>query len=441
MRHRCYRRWGAAVVAGSLAAGALVTASASAGAARSHASSGGTLKVAVSGAMTSLSPWPFGQNQYYLVPALYDTLVVPKGKGAQVAPALATSWTLSSNDKVMTLHLRHGVHFSDGSSFGASAVIWNIHWVQKAATGAQTGLLWQHVSAKALGRYTLRLSANQPLPQFYAMLEFLPIAKPGAEKHGIGTGPFEVQSFTPGTSIKLVRNPHYWGPRPKLDGITFTNYPSQASAALALRSGTVDLLEGPQFSELASLKGAGDKVATPPPSVVWTIEVNTKHAPLNNVKVRQALSLAFNRKAFAKTVFFGYGKATADLFPPGSPAYSKSLARPSFNLQKAKKLLVEAGYKHLKLSIDAVSFDPQTSFLPVYQQDLAKIGVTLTIKTIDPATLQEIAPTGKFPQLLTNGMGNPSPNPAIVLQNLQLRPFGNVEHFSSKTYAKMVSIR
>jgi len=445
-RRRRPRWWRALAVMGLAAplAAAACSSSGSTGSAVTVGKPGGTLQAGTTFALTTLDPLPFGAKNAYLYNMLYDTPIVMQDQ--KPAPALISSWSLNSADTSATLHLRPGVTYSDGTPFNSSALVWNINWEKQPANAAHALSLWQQVTATATGPETVQLRMARPMPAILGMLAGAPIVKPGAPASGIGTGPFKVSKFVPGQSLTVVRNPHYWQPgQPKLDSIVVTGYSDNATAALALQSGTIQLLIAPPADQVASLKSAGDKALSAPPtydgyvpSLLLSLLVNTSTPPLNNVKVRQALSLAFDRAQFVSTALSGLGRPADSVFSPASPAYQPSPGTDSYDLAQAKSLLQQAGVTNLSLSVDTVSILPQTTFMPVFQQDLAKIGVHLTINTIDPVTWATIVGPGRFPDLITQENGFVDSDPAINFGNRDLEPAGNSEHFSSPQYTALV---
>lgn len=435
---------GAVLVATTISACGSTTTSAGASSHGDRTTHGGTLKVGLTAAMTTLDPLPFGAKNYYVLRLLYNTAIVMTG--ATTKPSLVKSWSFNQGGTGMTLHIRPGVTYSDGTPFNAAALVWNINWEKLPATGSSSLSLWQEVTAAASGSDTVNLTFSQPLPEILGMLAAAPMVKPNAPVSGVGTGPFKVKSFTPGQSLTVVKNPSYWiKGEPYLDGIDFTNYAQTTTAALALRASTIDMLLLPSPTQVTSLKSAGDTLLKGTgsndgyqPGALYCLLVNTSSAPLDNAKVRQALSLAFNRKQFVSTILDGYGTPAESFFIKGSPGYSASPSTMSYNLKKAASLLKQAGVSHFTLSIDAVTVTPETKFLPVYQQDLAKIGVKLNIQDIDPATWATIAPVGNFPGMLTQEEGFSFPDPSIALSTPNYRATGNSEHFSSSKYTSLI---
>ena len=407
------------------------------------AASAGVLKLGVASAFNTLNPMSFGAKNFFLYGLTYDTALTMNGTTPQ--PGLIQSWKVAKNDHWVVLFLRKGVTYSDGSPFNAKALVWNINWEKQPTTGAHGLQLWQEVTAKVRSAYTVKLTFKHALPEIFAMLAQAPIIKPLSSYTSttgpfIGTGPFKVASFTPGTSLTAVRNPHYWQKgEPKLNEVQITNYANPATAVLALKAGTVNMISPLNvFSAVSDLKSSGIKILNPTPLGLLGIEVKTNVPPLNNVDVRQALSLAFDRTAFAGTQF-NLEKPLYTVLPPGVAGYDKSLDTGSFDLKKAKALLAKAHVSNLTLTIDSPSILATNEFLPVYQQDLAKIGVTLKINTIDPATWAQEASTGSFKELLAQGSAGGDYDAAQFFGSPYLTGYGNTEAFNSTQYRLLLN--
>ncbi len=453
LRALCRRpSWVAAVVVAA-GSGAVSVAYASAAVSRAsttghaktvaRASSGGVIKLGVASAFNTLDPMPFGAKNYWTYGSIYDTALTMKG--STPVPGLVQSWKVAKNDRWAVLFLRKGVKYSDGTPFNAKALVWNINWQKQPATGAHGYQLWQQVTAKVKSTYTVKLTFKYQTPEIFSMLAQAPVIKPlssFASTTGpwVGTGPFKVTNFTPGTSLTAVPNPHYWQKgEPKASGFQITNYANPATAELALKAGTINI-DSPMniYSDVSDLRSAGDKVLLPKAKGLSEIEVKTTTPPLNNPNVREALSLAFDRVAFAK-MQAGINKPLYSAIPPGVAEYDKKLDTGSYSLSKAKALLAKAHVSHLTLTIDSANVLPTNEFLPVYQQALASIGVTLNINTITAATWSQEAATGSFKDLLSQGVAGSDYDPAQFFGTPANTPYGNTESFSSKKYRLLMN--
>lgn len=406
---------------------------------RSSAASG-TLTVALSTNFTTLDPEPLGSADDWFILALYDPLVLLNSK-EQVIPMLATSWKTAPDDHSVTFQLRKGVTFSDGTPLTATAVAWNINWVKQPSTGAQSVADWAYVTPQVINKYEIRLNLSQPLPQLFGMLANTAIVQPNGQNKGIGTGPFKVSSFVPGTSLTVVRNPHYWmSGEPKIQRIVFKDYPDLVTAGLALESHSANLLEGAEFSQVKTLEAAGFKSVLTPSAGGDDILVNVSKPPLNNAKVREALSLAFNRKEFVQVATEGYDQPLYSIFPPSSPAYTASGNTGSYSLAKAKSLLDSSGVSlPLNLTIEVATTLPQATFMPIYKQDLAEIGINLTIDSVDTNTYSTAVSSATFPELIAHQYGFANDDPALLFVAYPFRPTSNAEHYLSSQYQSLVA--
>jgi peptide/nickel transport system substrate-binding protein len=422
-------------VAGGVAAAAAVIAAGAPGVANAAS---GTLNVSVTATFSTLSPLPYSSGDE-LWGLLYSTPLDLSRTTPE--PALAASWTMASNNRSLTLKLRPDLKFSDGTPLNAAAIVWNINWEKEAANGAHTAAVYQYVTAKAVNETTVRLRFTRAVPAIYAALAETPIVKPNAPTSGVASGPFEVSSYVPGTSLTVSANPHYYEPgAPHVEKVVMTDYQVPTTAELALKDGTIQFDSEVQGSIVPSLRSNGDIIFNAPSKSFFALLLNTKTAALHSEKVREALSLAFNRAEFVQTALQGYGLPLYSIFAPAAaPYYSKAADSGSYDLAEAKALLKSAGVTSLTLSVDTPSIFPQATFLPVYQQALASIGVTLKIDQLDLASWEQLVTEGGFPDLVAEVYGDPDYDPQLFLGNNTFEPSGNVEGFSSPKYTKLIN--
>ena len=193
---------------------------------------------------------------------IYDTLIQPTLDGVGIQPALAESWTVSADGKTVTLKIRPGLKFADGSPLELSDIKWSLDRASKKETGGGFQFLLNSIqSVEIAGADTVVLHLSQPDPSILEALatfnagilpEKLLMAAAGkdlAEKsknfaeHPIGSGPFMVTSWSRGNEMLLSRNPHYWGrgadgkPLPYLDHLHMVTIPDDATRILKLKAG------------------------------------------------------------------------------------------------------------------------------------------------------------------------------------------------------------
>ncbi|MEQ8189948.1 MAG: ABC transporter substrate-binding protein [Candidatus Eremiobacterota bacterium] len=232
----------------------------------------------------------------------------------------------------------------------------------------------------------------------------------------IGCGPYEFISYTPRVSIKLARNEDYYGEKPAIKGIEWLIYGDTVQNVLKMKSKELDFvgLNSTQYRE-EILNGKTDSpfkngqinhqkyLASSYSYIGW----NEDNYLFSDKKVRQAMSYAFNGKDILATVFLGLGELTTGPFFIGSPAYDKSVEPYTFNLDKARKLLSEAGWKDIDedgilendiqgetkefvFTLLAFGRSPEWEYTcELYKEDLLKIGVEMNIEILDWEVMQK----------------------------------------------------
>jgi peptide/nickel transport system substrate-binding protein len=404
-------------------------------------SSGGTLTVAEAFPINDTNPYPLGEEQVLWRRAVFNNLVTI-GRNGQPVPELATSWKASNNDRVFVFTIRKGVKFSDGLPLTATAVAWNITYAEKPATGAQAGGQFAGAVATAVGDLTLKIRFPVPTPQVFSALSDIPIIRPSTTStvEAIGTGPFVIDHLSPGRELDLSRNPSYWrSGYPKVDKLVLKTVPDPSTQILNLQSGAADLIPDVPFSQIASLAKSGFRIVSVPGTGNDDFLLNTTARALSNKLVREALSLAVDRKRFNAVALNGRGRPTCLAFPPASPVYSKAMEC-KFDLARAKKLLARAGYaKGLTLKLQVpTNLPPIATFAPIYKADLAKIGVNLQLQNLAPTDWVNLLVSRTFPSLIGHVYSYGSLDPALLMTANPFDLTQNFEHFRSAEYTRLV---
>lgn len=360
---------------------------------------------------------------------IYDTLLMPTDDGQGVQPGLATEWKVADDGMSVTLKLREGIKFSDGSPILPSDVAWSL----KRAATPDNGI-WgflvsaiTDITATDDGTITITLSRADPsiipalsvfntaiLPQklFEAMPGTTDAEKAMAfSEKPVGSGPFMLASWERGSVMKLVKNPFYWDkgddgqPLPYLDGVTFEVIPDDATRILRLQSGELDGAEFIPYARVAELKAtAGIDMMLYPSTKIEYITLNTRPQiegvdnPLSNPKVRQALNYATNKEAIIQIVTMGVGSPMKSFMSSATPLNSGTGPLYPYDIEKAKALMAEAGFSDgfsTSMLVLAGSQD-ETSIATALQQMWAGIGVKLELKQVDNASRTEQYRAGTF---------------------------------------------
>ena len=347
---------------------------------------------------------------------IFDPLV-RTDKNVNPIPSLAESWTVDGD--VWEFKLREGVTFSDGTPFTAEDVLFTYDRVPKVPNSPSSYSLYLSSIAKveAPDPLTVRITTNGPSPVLLPNLSMVPImskqAASGPAPEGktttelnrgdglIGTGPYKFVSWKRGSEIVLDRNENYWGDAPDWDRVVYRPITNPAARVAALLAGDVDLIEDPPTDDLPKLKqdknlhvqetpsvrviyialNQGDEL---PPGMSGTGDKN----PLQDKRVRQALSLAIDRNAIVERVMGGSAQAAGNLLSYPGFGTSEALSEAAkADAEQAKKLLEEAGYPDgftVSLGSPAGRYTNDQRIAQVIASMWARIGVTAEVETMAP---------------------------------------------------------
>ena len=274
------------------------------------------------------------------------------GPDGSVQPALAESWTVSDDGKVYTFKLRSGAKFHDGTDLDAGDVKFSLDRARaEDSTNAQKPLFAQIDNVEA-GDGTVTVTLKQPQGSFLYNMGWgdavivAPESADGNKANPVGTGPFKFDSWAKGSSIKIVKNPDYWGEAAMLDKAEFRIIPDAAAAVPALLSGDVHAFANmPAGDALAQIQAdARFEVVIGATEGETILSTNNKKAPFDNIKVRQAIAHALNREAIIQGNGSGYGTPIGSHFSPANEAYVDLVGTYPHDIEKAKALLAEAGF-------------------------------------------------------------------------------------------------
>ncbi len=307
-----------------------------------------------------------GDDAYHTF-AVYNRLV-DIDDNFSVLPELATEWSVSPDGLIWTFKLRSGVKFHSGKDFSSADVVYTFKRLldEKTGSGARAVLEFLDPDGiKAVDATTVTFTTKNPVVELPVLItnKFTNIVPDGAKqedlrKKGDGTGPFMQEQFTPNAPVRILRkNPNYWNAgQPNADCLRITVAQEAVAAVAAIKAGQVDLMLNVDPSVIGSLKEDPNvQLLETAASNSMTISMWVDTKPFDDVKVREALKLVVDRQAMVDTVLLGFGETGADNpVPVGNPSsYIKEA--PKQDIEKAKALLAEAGYK------DGLKFDLYTA--------------------------------------------------------------------------------
>ncbi len=371
---------------------------------------------------------------------ILETLVKYKPDNTEVMPGLAEKWDISPDGKTYTFHLRQGVKFTDGTDFDADAVVFNFdRWMDPSNPLHQKDKFEYFndmfggfkgskdlviESVKALDKYTVQFKLTRPQAPFINNLGMscFGIASPKALKeekdkfgeHPVGTGPFIFKEWKREDTITLEKNPNYWQQGlPKLDKVIFKVIPDNTARLTALKSGEVDLIEGFNPDDVQSVKDSQDLQLILRPSMnVGYLGFNMEKKPFDNPKVREALGHAINKPALIEAFYGGLAEPAKNPLAPKIWGYNDSIIDRDYNLDKAKKLLAEAGFPN-GFETEFMAMPVSRPYMPnaqkiaeAIQQDFNKIGVKTKIITYEWATYLDKLKKGESQMFLIGWTGD-----------------------------------
>ena len=392
-----------------------------------------------------LADWPMF-NQLYNVLARYNDDLEPQ-------PELAESWDFSEDGLTLTFNLRPGVKFHNGRDFVADDVKFSLEYAQDPDTRANIRTLaWAVSSAEVVDDLTVSLHFAEPTPAAFDLIDLLFIVNSETieeiNSNPVGTGPFRFAEWAPGDFARFEKFEDYWNEGfPHLDEIIVRAIPDSATMIANLEGGTLDVIAAPPASEFERLEAAdGIKVARGfPGGLVWDLSLNTGRAPFDNKLVRQALQHALDRQRIVDIVFFNISDPWIQPQSEKSPLYDPDLeGYYTFDLDKAKSLLEEAGYADgFEFTVLTATTNPDGArLLQVFQADLAQIGITLNIDEVEPAQYRPRALDLDFDGAIFT-YGRASKDPASLFGTTGVWRPGpepiNLSGYTSEEYRRLVA--
>ncbi|MEM9756242.1 MAG: ABC transporter substrate-binding protein [Pseudomonadota bacterium] len=282
------------------------------------------------------------------------------GPDGSILPALAESWEISDDGLTYTFNLRSGVMFHDGTDFTAEDVVFSLDRARaEGSTNAQPGLFADIETVEAIDDTTVRITLTAPNGAFLfnmAWGDAVIVAAESAETNAtnpIGTGPFQFSEWVQGDRVELVRFEGYWGTPVALESATIRYIPDPTAAFAAVMAGDVDAFPRFPAPETLATFEADPRFTL----IVGSTEgetilaINNAQPPLDDVRVREAIVRAINRQDIIDGAMFGFGTPIGTHFAPHSPFYVDLTEISSFDPDRSRELLAEAGVEGLTLRL------------------------------------------------------------------------------------------
>ncbi len=365
---------------------------------------------------------------------VYNRLVEFKKGSTDIEPALAESWEISDDGLTYIFHLRKGVkfhttkEFTPTRDFNADDVVFSFqrqldpnhpyHNVSKGTYPYFKAMKFPELlkSVEKLDDNTIRITLNKKDATFLASLgmDFISIysaeyadamlkaGKPETiDNRPVGTGPFVFVDYKTDQAAQYVANENYWKGRTPLDRLVINIVPDATTRYAKLQAGSCDLILFPNVADLAKMKTDPKVQLLEQKGLnVAYIAFNTEKAPFDNVKVRQALNYAVDKKAIIEAVYQGAGTPAKNPLPPTIWSYNDEVQDYPYDPEKAKQLLAEAGYPNgfttdfwIQPVVRASNPNPKR-MAELIMADWAKVGVKTNPVTYEWADYQKTCESG-----------------------------------------------
>lgn len=321
---------------------------------------------------------------------VYEGLVKLDARG-RIVPLLAKSWTISRDRTVYDFRLRPDARFSNGAKFTAQDVKFSVERVQRDWTISLKSKMdvvrRVQVVSPTHARIVLREPSNAWLfdmtSRVGAMFSRTGVAD--LANRPVGTGPYVVSERRRGDSIVLRRNPGYWGRMPGYRTVVLKYIDDPTALNNALLSNEIDVI--PQIAAPDSVpQFEADnrfRVIQGTTNGEVVLAFNNARPPLDDVRVRRALTLAIDRRALLDTAWAGRGRLIGSMVPPTDPWYTDLAHAYPYDPKRAKALLDDAGVRDLSLRLRIANLPYAVSAAQVVASELAEVGVRVSIEPLD----------------------------------------------------------
>lgn len=370
---------------------------------------GGTITFAIDGTNGLLDPAVYTTlGDWMGVDCVCRGLTTIDFKSTAPAMAMAESSKVSDDGKTLTLTLRQGITFHDGSAFTAQDCVrsFNRQLADQDAsrpassTRPMRGSTNRAITGvRAVDEHTFEISMSQPDVTFLSRLSDVScriVSSAALDKYGanvgqhlVGAGPFKLVSAVPQQSITLEAYDGYFGGRPLIDRLVLQQVTDPSSLNAGLQSGQITASSFVAHSSAKSL-AANPKVTvydTPRRDAIFLL-MNATDPALSDIRVRQAVNLCVDRAQIAQNAFFGYADVPKGyLLPSSEDGYDESLADLcTYDAARAKQLVADAGAAGRAVELIAQNNNWYPKAAQILEENLKAIGLVPTVKLFDPGT-------------------------------------------------------
>ncbi|RVV96766.1 ABC transporter substrate-binding protein [Mesobaculum littorinae] len=333
----------------------------------------------------------------------------------EIVPQLATEWSFNDDNTALTMTLREGVTFHDGTAFNAEAVARNIERSQTLEESRRKSELSSIDSVEVLGDYEIRFNLTQPDVTVLAQLADragMMISPDAADEAGtdfglnpVCSGPFKFEERVAQDRITLSAFADYWNADEiHLDSVTYLPIPDTTVRLANLQSGDLDIIDRLGATDLEQVRSAGgitveEAVSLGYQGITFNIDNGDRgdNPWGNDARLRRALGLAVGRDIINQVVFNGAFRAGNQPFPPSSPWYDAEIPVPERDVEAARALLEEAGYPDgISLEVQVPNRPENMQLMQVVQSMASEAGIDVQITSKEFATMLQDQSAGDF---------------------------------------------
>jgi peptide/nickel transport system substrate-binding protein len=368
---------------------------------------GGTLTWAYSQIPLKLDPvWTQARTDSTVLSNIVEGLVRANEDASEVEPAVAESWDVSEDGLIYTFHLRPGLQFHNGKAVTADDVLASLG--RAKAMGVYQWSLAEVASIDKVDDATVKITLSAVVASFMARIAMISnaifpaeqIAEIGEQEitKPIGTGPFVMTEWVPNDHLTLDKYAGYWQagedgqPLPYLDQVLITEVVEPTTQVLQIQAGQLHGTEGLPFSQIPELEeNSSGKILLFPQQQIYFMVVQLTRQPFDDLKVRQAMSLALDRQVFVDRVTAGTAEVANSFMPKSGMCWNANATLP-YDVDRAKQLISESaypeGHKGAKLQVPSGSQLGRDNAV-IAQQMWGEIGIELEIEEVEGATLAD----------------------------------------------------
>lgn len=379
---------------------------------------GGELVATLNTSPNNLYPGKMTVGEEYNVAVLVYNGLLRITPDLEFEGDLAERWEVNDDATVWTFHIRQGVKFHHGKDLTADDVLHSFRLIADPDTASRARSHMDLVETmEKVDDHTVRFTLKEPYAGFAELmierqLKIVPSDRTLEEilEKPIGTGPFRFVSYTPGDRLVLERFEDYHEDGlPRLDRVVLRIMPEDAAKIAALRAGDIDLLWNVPLESIEQLEGVDGVVVDEKATATWDgIVLNNATRPFNDVRVRQAVLKALDKKQLAEFAVFGHGSPTHSPIPPNHSFFNDGIGFEP-DIEGARKLLAEAGYPDgFKITIHAPVGRPTRERAAVaIQQMLKPAGIDAQVERV-PYNRYGATVSGKVPFYMDGYFARPT---------------------------------